>query len=269
MVMAGRPPHFATARQAHQVVPAAAVVLIYTVVMAGGTLTIPLYVLWASKFGFGPVTTTLVFVTYVIAVVGTLLVAGSLSDAIGRRPVLALAPPGASRARSFLAGGVLVAASSGVNGFFSSPAPAFLRDDLGISNLAVIGVGVGALFVSALPAQVIAPPAILRRSTGTALPAIGMIVIEARSGSAPLLSSWSAPSSPGQLSGFCSDMAWASQTRCAIPATGLSSARRISCSSIPGSSSPSCYWASSIKPSGPGCRAPRRPLSSSVPRSRA
>lgn len=89
--MAGRPPHLATARQAHQVVPAAAVVLIYTVVMVGGTLTIPLYVLWASKFGFGPVTTTLVFIAYVIGVVGTLLVAGSLSDAIGRRPVLALA----------------------------------------------------------------------------------------------------------------------------------------------------------------------------------
>ncbi|MBB2740736.1 UNVERIFIED_ORG: MFS family permease [Microbispora rosea subsp. rosea] len=72
-------------------VPAAAVVLIYTVVMAGGTLTIPLYVLWASKFGFGPVATTLVFIAYVIGVVGTLLVAGSLSDAIGRRPVLVLA----------------------------------------------------------------------------------------------------------------------------------------------------------------------------------
>lgn len=36
MLMAGSPPHFATARQAHHVVPAAAVVLIYTVV-AGGT----------------------------------------------------------------------------------------------------------------------------------------------------------------------------------------------------------------------------------------
>jgi MFS family permease len=58
--------------------------------MAGGTLTIPLYVLWASKFGFGPVTTTFVFIAHVIGVVGTLLVAGSLSDAIGRRSILAL-----------------------------------------------------------------------------------------------------------------------------------------------------------------------------------
>ncbi|MCO5997019.1 MFS transporter [Actinoallomurus rhizosphaericola] len=301
MVMTRHPPHSATARRAHHAVPAAAVVLIYTVVMAGGTLTIPLYVLWASKFGFGPVTTTLVFIAYVIGVVGTLLMAGSLSDAIGRRPVLALAlaltalstlgfaladgltilvisrvlsgaatglitatatssiaeivpdrktaavlataanvgglslgtiaagllaqfvqaptrtvfwcylavcavasiawltvpetsdrrtrrrprvrrpalPSGTNRARSFLASGVLVAASSGVNGFFSSLAPAFLRDDLGIANLAVIGVGVGALFISALLAQIIAPPTVLRRSTGTALLAIGLIVIEA------------------------------------------------------------------------------------------
>ncbi|MCO5968754.1 MFS transporter [Actinoallomurus soli] len=301
MVLATRSPHFATARRAHPVLPAAAVVLIYTVVMAGGTLTIPLYVLWAPMFGFGPVTTTLVFIAYVIGVVGTLLVAGSLSDAIGRRPVLALAltltalsalgfalangltillisrvlsgtatglitatatssiaeivpgrktaavlataanvgglslgtiaagllaqftpaptrtvfwcylvvcavagiawltvpetshrrtrrrprvrrpalPAGASRVHSFLASGVLVAASSGVNGFFSSLVPAFLRDDLGISNLAVIGAGVGALFISALLAQIIAPPALLRRSTGTAVLAIGMVVIEA------------------------------------------------------------------------------------------
>ncbi|WEP00500.1 hypothetical protein A6P39_004135 [Streptomyces sp. FXJ1.172] len=93
-----------------------------------------------------------------------------------RRPAL---PRGAGRARSFLASGVLAAAASGVNGFFSSLAPAFLRDDLNISNLAVIGAGVGILFISALLAQVVAPPAILRRSTGTALLAIGMIVIEA------------------------------------------------------------------------------------------
>ncbi|WP_199923128.1 MFS transporter [Streptomyces sp. NRRL S-813] len=59
--------------------------------MAGENLTVPLNDLWASKFGLGPVTTTLVFIAYVIGVVGMLLVAGSLSEAIGRRPVLALA----------------------------------------------------------------------------------------------------------------------------------------------------------------------------------
>lgn len=93
-----------------------------------------------------------------------------------RRPVL---PDGASRVRSFVAAGVLVAASSGVNGFFSSLAPAFLRDDLGVSNFAVIGVGVGALFLSALLAQIAMPAALLRSDIGTALLAVGMIVVEA------------------------------------------------------------------------------------------
>ncbi|MEU7365686.1 MFS transporter [Streptomyces hygroscopicus] len=282
-----------------------AVAFVYTVVMAGGTLTIPLYVLWASQFGFGSLTTVIVFIAYVVGVVGTLLVAGSLSDAVGRRPVLALSlaltalsavgfaladgltvllisrvlsgvatglitatatsaiaelvrgrrtaavlstaanvgglslgvvaagvlaqcvtapthtvfwcylatcavagvfwlvipetadgaagrtvrwqprirrpvlPDGASRVRSFVASGVLVAASSGVNGFFSSLAPAFLRDDLGVSNFAVIGVGVGTLFISALLAQTVTPAALVRRGIGTALLAVGMIVIEA------------------------------------------------------------------------------------------
>ncbi|WP_433251747.1 hypothetical protein [Actinomadura nitritigenes] len=56
MVMAGRPSHFAAARQAgHGVL--AAVVLIYAIVMAGGTTTMTLSVLWAPKFGFGPVIT--------------------------------------------------------------------------------------------------------------------------------------------------------------------------------------------------------------------
>ncbi|GLV75767.1 MFS transporter [Streptomyces hygroscopicus] len=282
-----------------------AIAFVYTVVMAGGTLTIPLYVLWASQFGFGSLTTVVVFIAYVVGVVGTLLVAGSLSDAVGRRPVLALSlaltalstvgfaladgltvllisrvlsgvatglitatatsaiaelvrgrrtaavlstaanvgglslgvvaagvlaqcvtapthtvfwcylatcavagvvwlvipetadktagrsvrwqprirrpvlPDGASRVRSFVASGVLVAASSGVNGFFSSLAPAFLRDDLGVSNFAVIGVGVGTLFISALLAQTVTPAALVRRDIGTALLAVGMIVIEA------------------------------------------------------------------------------------------
>ncbi|MBO3682118.1 MFS transporter [Streptomyces sp. NEAU-YJ-81] len=301
MIMAGYPADLTAQRHAHRVLAVGAIAFVCTVVMAGGTLTIPLYVLWASQFGFGPLTTVVVFIAYVVGVVGTLLVAGSLSDAIGRRPVLALSlaltalstlgfaladgltvllisrvlsgvatglitatatsaiaelvrgrrtaavlstaanigglslgvvaagvlaqcvtapthtvfwcylatcavagvsrlvipetadrtacwqprirrpvfPNGASRVRSFVASGVLVAASSGVNGFFSSLAPAFLRDDLGVSNFAVIGVGIGALFISALLAQIVMPAALLRRDIGTALLAVGMIVIEA------------------------------------------------------------------------------------------
>ncbi|MHC3472832.1 MFS transporter [Streptomyces sp. 7R007] len=305
MITAGHPAHLTARRHTHGMLAVGAVAFVYTVVMAGGTLTIPLYVLWAARFGFGPLTTVVVFIAYVVGVVGTLLVAGSLSDAVGRRPVLALSlaltalstvgfaladgltvllisrvlsgiatglvtatatsaiaelvrgrrtaavlstaanvgglslgviaagvlaqsvpaptrtvfwcylaacavagaswpvipetaaesadrtawrrprirrpvlPNGAGRTRSFVASGVLVAASSGVNGFFSSLAPAFLRDDLGVSNLAVIGVGVGALFLSALLAQTVMPATLLRRGVGTALLAVGMIVIEA------------------------------------------------------------------------------------------
>ncbi|MCQ8193813.1 MFS transporter [Streptomyces rugosispiralis] len=304
MIVAGYPADLTARRHAHRVLAVGAVAFVYTVVMAGGTLTIPLYVLWASQFGFGPLTTVVVFIAYVVGVVGTLLMAGSLSDAIGRRPVLALSlaltalstlgfaladgltvllisrvlsgvatglitatatsaiaelvrgrrtaavlstaanigglslgvvaagilaqcvtapthtvfwcylatcavagvswlvipetadetadrtacrrprirrpvfPNGANRVRSFVASGVLVAAASGVNGFFSSLAPAFLRDDLGVSNFAVIGVGVGTLFISALLAQIVMPAALLRRDIGTALLAVGMIVIE-------------------------------------------------------------------------------------------
>ncbi|WP_236259229.1 MFS transporter [Streptomyces hygroscopicus] len=309
MTLARYPADLTARPHAHRVLAVGAVAFVYTVVMAGGTLTIPLYVLWASQFGFGSLTTVIVFIAYVVGVVGTLLVAGSLSDAVGRRPVLALSlaltalstvgfaladgltvllisrvlsgvatglitatatsaiaelvrgrrtaavlstaanvgglslgvvaagvlaqcvtapthtvfwcylatcavagvfwlvipetavpsadgtagrtvrwqprirrpvlPDGASRVRSFVASGVLVAASSGVNGFFSSLAPAFLRDDLGVSNFAVIGVGVGTLFISALLAQTVTPAALVRRGIGTALLAVGMIVIEA------------------------------------------------------------------------------------------
>ncbi|WP_279634743.1 MFS transporter [Streptomyces carpinensis] len=86
--MTAGPPQSEKAPRARRLVPASAAVLIYTMVMAGRNLTVPLYDLWASKFAFGPVTTTLVFIAYVIGVVGMLLVADSLSDASGRRPVL-------------------------------------------------------------------------------------------------------------------------------------------------------------------------------------
>ncbi|MEU5711713.1 MFS transporter [Streptomyces flaveolus] len=59
--------------------------------MLGGTLPIPLYVLWASRIGFGPLTVTVVFAVYVVGTLITLLFFGGLSDHIGRRRVLAAA----------------------------------------------------------------------------------------------------------------------------------------------------------------------------------
>jgi len=48
----------------------------------------PLYVVYQRQWGFSEITLTSVFAVYAIALLGSLLVAGSLSDHIGRRPVL-------------------------------------------------------------------------------------------------------------------------------------------------------------------------------------
>src|SRR5690242_13857561 len=219
MVMDGRPPHFAAARQAGRVVPAAAV-LTCAVVMAGGTTAITPSVLWAPKFGFGPVITaalalstlgialagglTILLISRVLSGAATGLITATATSSIAeivpgrkgeavlvtaanvdglslgtiaadllahfvqaptptvfwryldvcavagiawptvpetssrraRSPPRIRRPSGMSRARSFPAGGVLVAAPSGVNGSFSSLTPAFLRDELGISTWA-------------------------------------------------------------------------------------------------------------------------------------
>src|SRR4051794_32790751 len=51
----------------------------------------PLYVVYQAKWDFSPLTLTSVFAVYVVALLLALLFAGSLSDHIGRRPVLVLA----------------------------------------------------------------------------------------------------------------------------------------------------------------------------------
>jgi len=61
------------------------------VMMLGGTLPIPLYVLYEKQMGFGPLGVTVVFVSYVLGTLLVLVALGDLSDHIGRRKVLALA----------------------------------------------------------------------------------------------------------------------------------------------------------------------------------
>ena len=51
----------------------------------------PLYHLYASRWHFGPETLTLIYATYAFGVLATLLVAGRVSDDVGRRPVLLVA----------------------------------------------------------------------------------------------------------------------------------------------------------------------------------
>ena len=59
--------------------------------MVGGTLPIPLYVLYEQQMGFGPLGVTVVFAAYVIGTLFALVAFGDLSDHIGRRKVLAIA----------------------------------------------------------------------------------------------------------------------------------------------------------------------------------
>lgn len=56
--------------------------------LAGSSAPTPLYALYQARWGFSPITTTVVFGVYALAVLLALLVAGSLSDHVGRRPVL-------------------------------------------------------------------------------------------------------------------------------------------------------------------------------------
>jgi len=56
--------------------------------LAASSAPTPLYATYAAQWHFSPITTTIVFGIYAIAVLLSLLIAGRLSDHIGRRPVL-------------------------------------------------------------------------------------------------------------------------------------------------------------------------------------
>lgn len=59
--------------------------------LAGSSAPTPLYAVYQAAWGFSPITVTVVFGVYALAVLVVLLVAGSLSDYVGRRPVLLVA----------------------------------------------------------------------------------------------------------------------------------------------------------------------------------
>ncbi len=56
--------------------------------LASSSAPTPLYAVYQAAWGFSPVTVTVVFGIYAVAVLAALLVVGSLSDYVGRRPVL-------------------------------------------------------------------------------------------------------------------------------------------------------------------------------------
>ena len=74
--------------------PTAAYALVAAVIglalFASGTPS-PLYTTYRELWGFSPVVLTLVYATYAFGVLASLLLAGRVSDEIGRRPVLLVA----------------------------------------------------------------------------------------------------------------------------------------------------------------------------------
>ncbi|MFJ7072033.1 MFS transporter [Streptomyces sp. NPDC098781] len=61
---------------------------VFAVGMAGTTLPTPLYGHYQDKFGFSELTVTIVYAVYAFGVIGVLLLAGNVSDVVGRRPVI-------------------------------------------------------------------------------------------------------------------------------------------------------------------------------------
>src|SRR5436190_1442066 len=56
--------------------------------LASSAAPTPLYAIYQAKWHFTPITTTVVFGVYALAVLAALLTLGKLSDHVGRRPVL-------------------------------------------------------------------------------------------------------------------------------------------------------------------------------------
>ena len=56
--------------------------------LASSSAPTPLYAVYQARWGFSPITTTVVFGIYALSVLAALLTLGKLSDHVGRRPVL-------------------------------------------------------------------------------------------------------------------------------------------------------------------------------------
>ena len=60
--------------------------------LLGSNLPTPLYAVYRERFGFSSAVLTLVFATYMVVLVPTLLLCGQLSDRVGRKRVVAAGP---------------------------------------------------------------------------------------------------------------------------------------------------------------------------------
>jgi MFS family permease len=77
--------------------PGLTLVLLASIVvslLAASSAPTPLYAVYQARWGFTPITTTVVFGVYAFAVLAALLTLGQISDHVGRRPVLLAALAG-------------------------------------------------------------------------------------------------------------------------------------------------------------------------------
>jgi MFS family permease len=112
----------------------------------------PLYHIYATRWHFGPETLTLIFATYAFGVLTTLLLAGRVSDHVGRRPVLLISL-------------ALLALSSVV--FIAADSPAWLFAGRGIQGLAT-GAAISAAGAALLDLHPRRDPAAVGLANGVA-----------------------------------------------------------------------------------------------------
>jgi len=75
----------------HRLGPTASLALLASLIvsfLASSSAPTPLYAVYQAEWGFSPITTTVIFGVYAVAVLVALLTFGKISDHIGRRPVL-------------------------------------------------------------------------------------------------------------------------------------------------------------------------------------
>ncbi|MGH3165066.1 MAG: MFS transporter [Trebonia sp.] len=167
----------------------------YVVLLAGTNVPTPLYAGYERRFGFSPLVVTLVFAVYVAALIPSLLAAGPLSDAIGRRrvliPAVALAVAGSAVfaaaggtawlfAARLLQGVALGTASGAVTAAMAELVPAGNRRRAAMvaAVSAVAGVGAGPL-LGGLLAQYAPDPDVLPYLVEVALLVLAGIAIVA------------------------------------------------------------------------------------------
>ena len=132
--------------------------------LAASSAPTPLYAVYQREWGFSPITTTVVFGVYALAVLAALLVFGKISDHVGRRPVLFAALAGQAVAM------VVFATAGGVGALMAG------RVVQGVATGAALGaIGAGLLDIDrakGAAANSFAPPV----GTATGALASGLVV---------------------------------------------------------------------------------------------